>query len=137
MNLNLFLGAVLLIHLTACDFYMPKEDSSVKISEQDLNHPTFLVIKQKIFEPKCIVCHAPGKVGQRIPLDTREDLLNSPLDLVIPWNIDDSTLLLTLTRTDSRRMPPPKSKISPVTAEELKLIETWISEGCGVPRDEE
>ncbi len=127
MKAFLFIFSLLIL---GCDFYAPKEEALLQITEQDLSHPTFSLVKQKIFEPKCVLCHAPGKAGQRILMDTRDDLINSPLDLVIPGNVDDSVLLLAVTRTDSRRMPPVKSNVPPLMAQEIKLLEIWILNGA-------
>lgn len=54
--------------------------------------PKFESIKSLILEPKCIACHKPGGKAENIPLLTRSDLLDSPHDLVIPGNADESGL---------------------------------------------
>lgn len=83
-----------------------------------------------IFVPRCVSCHAKGKPAEDVPLDTREDLLSSPRELVLPGNPDESGLLIALTRNDSQRMPPPKSGIPPLSAAEIETVREWIRIGA-------
>lgn len=98
--------------------------------------PNFESIRQNVLVPKCLVCHSPGKPVARIPLVTREDLLNSPLELVIPGNPDESGLMISLTRTDAKMMPPPKDAAGNSTGftrlsdPEIDAIRLWIVEGA-------
>ena len=88
--------------------------------------PTFSSIKKNIFDSKCLICHSPGGQAARIPLSTKEDLLNSPLEIVIPGNPEESGLILVLLENARKRMPPPESGMSPVRSEELEIIKEWI-----------
>lgn len=90
--------------------------------------PTFDSIKLNIFESRCITCHIETGSGKRIPLSTKEDLLNSPLELVIPENPDESGLVLAITREDRKRMPPPPRKS--LTEEEINAVKLWIQNGA-------
>lgn len=92
--------------------------------------PTFESIKNHVLAPKCIVCHGPGGNAARMPLVTREDLVNSPLELVIPGNPEESGLVLSLLENARKRMPPPDSKITPVKPEEIAIIQKWIKNGA-------
>ena len=96
-------------------------------TEEPLN-PTYDSIKKKILTPKCIACHLPGQSASRVPLQTKEDLLNSPMDLVLPGNPDESALILSITRKDEKKMPPRPS--SPLSNEEVSAIRKWILDGA-------
>lgn len=91
--------------------------------------PTFESIDKNIFQVTCIKCHTPGESGERILL-TKEALLNSPLELVIPDNADESGLIIALERDDDKKMPPPKDGYSPLKPEELKAVRDWINNGA-------
>jgi mono/diheme cytochrome c family protein len=96
--------------------------------------PTFASIKKKIFEPKCLACHTPGGAAAGVSLDSDKDLLGSPRDLVIPGNPSESGLYIAITRTDSKRMPPPSSGASALSTEEVIAIKQWIEVGTnGAP----
>lgn len=90
----------------------------------------FESIKSHIFSVKCMSCHAPGGTAARVSLATKEDLINSPLEIVIPGNPEESGLILVLQEGARKKMPPPESGISPVKAEEIKIIEEWIKNGA-------
>jgi uncharacterized membrane protein len=99
--------------------------------------PTFESIKLHILEPKCLGCHAPGKPTERIPLVTRENLLNSPLDIVIPGNAEESGLILSVTNQRINKvMPPPVDKLGqptgfgPLTDIEIAILKEWINQGA-------
>jgi uncharacterized membrane protein len=96
----------------------------------------FESIRTNILVPKCQICHAPGKPVARIPLITKEDLLNSPLELVIPGNIEESGLVIAITRQDQKRMPPVKDEhgnptgFSSLPDVDIQAIKNWILEGA-------
>lgn len=99
--------------------------------------PTFASLKTHIFETKCIACHAPGKPAARIPLVTKEDFLNSPLDIVIPGNAEESGIILAVTgQLPNKLMPPQKDDLGQPTGfsrlsdEEIDLISEWINRGA-------
>ncbi|MES3038382.1 MAG: hypothetical protein V4736_10790 [Bdellovibrionota bacterium] len=91
--------------------------------------PTFESIDRQILQNKCVVCHSPGESGKRIPLD-KESLLNSPLELVIPGNADDSGLVIAVERTDEKRMPLAEEGYGPLSDKEKEAIRTWIVNGA-------
>ncbi len=72
----------------------------------------------------------------RIPLVTKEDLLNSPLELVIPGNVEESGLMIAITRVDQKRMPPIKDEhgnptgYSALPDLEIEAIKKWILDGA-------
>lgn len=99
--------------------------------------PTYASIRAVILEPKCLMCHAPGKPTARVPLVTWKDLLESPLDIVIPGNAAESGLILSVTHEDpDKLMPPPRDKegkptgYSPLSAREIQVLMDWINRGA-------
>ncbi|QDK44672.1 hypothetical protein DOM22_05600 [Bdellovibrio sp. ZAP7] len=99
--------------------------------------PTFESIKTHILEAKCIACHAPGKPVARIPLVSKQDLLNSPLDIVIPGNADESGLILVVTGAiEDKLMPPLKDQqgnptgFSLLSETEIQVLRDWINAGA-------
>jgi len=99
--------------------------------------PTFESIRTHILEPKCLMCHAPGKPVARIPLVTRENLLNSPLDIVVPGNAEESGIILAVTsERPDKLMPPPKDEngqptgFSKLSNEEIRILSEWINRGA-------
>ena len=99
--------------------------------------PNFLSIKTHILEPRCLSCHSPGNSVARIPLVTREDLLNSPLELVIPGNAEESGLILAVRNEDPNKVMPPEKTpsgqptgFSRLKEEEIRIIEEWIQRGA-------
>ncbi len=87
--------------------------------------PNFESIRANIFEPKCLGCHSEGGRAEHIPLGTLDDILNSPRELVIPGNPDESGITLAIERQDEKRMPPPPRR-GPLSSEEVAAIRKWI-----------
>ena len=94
-------------------------------------------IKFHILEPKCVSCHAPGKPVGRIPLVTKEDLLNSPLDLVLPGNPDESGIMLSIRGVNPEKIMPPlkdadgkPTGFSKLTDQEIETVSAWIKNGA-------
>ena len=92
--------------------------------------PTFSSIQQKILAPKCIACHREGGRASNIPFGTKDEILRSPYDLVIPGAPSESGIVLVLQPNARKPMPPPDSGFPPVTQEELSVIEEWIRKGA-------
>ncbi|ASD63272.1 c-type cytochrome domain-containing protein [Bdellovibrio bacteriovorus] len=91
--------------------------------------PTYESISREVFQYSCYDCHHATGTGKRVPLD-KASLLNSPLELVIPYNPDESGLILALERNDDKRMPPPDDIYDAVTKEEILIIRKWIENGA-------
>ncbi|MGE4130551.1 MAG: c-type cytochrome, partial [Bdellovibrionales bacterium] len=89
----------------------------------------FESIDKNIFQIRCITCHSPTGTGKRILLG-RSDLLNSPLDLVLPGNPDESGLVIAIERADDKRMPPAKGGYSELKIDEKLAIREWIKNGA-------
>lgn len=88
--------------------------------------PTFLSIKENIFDRHCYDCHSPSGIASDVLFDTLEGILRSPRDLVLPRNYEDSGLYIALTREDSKRMPPGGS----LKPDEIAVIKEWIEIGA-------
>ena len=91
--------------------------------------PLFSSIKSHIIDVRCVACHNPTGEGKNVPMQTLGDLLNSPRDLVLPGDPDDSGLVIAIMRTDAKRMPPPKTG-GPLTDTEISTIRQWIQDGA-------
>lgn len=91
--------------------------------------PKFASIKKLIFGPKCISCHSVGGKAEKIPLETADDLINSPRELVIPGNAEESGLYLSVFRDDDKRMPPPEVA-NKLSDKEISIIVEWIQKGA-------
>ena len=92
--------------------------------------PTFAAVFDNIIIDKCLECHSPGGKSEKFPLTSWKEILDSPLELVIPGNPEESGLYIAVTRTDEKRMP---SKGAPLSSEELKAIYDWIKDGAKGP----
>jgi mono/diheme cytochrome c family protein len=91
--------------------------------------PTYDSIRKNIFQVRCFTCHSKGHPAERVSLN-KENLLNSPLELAIPGNPDESGLVLALERLDKKRMPPEKEGYSRLKEDSLKIIRQWIANGA-------
>ncbi len=63
-------------------------------------------------------------------MQTRKDLLDSPRDLVLPGDPDESGLVIAVSRTDAKRMPPPSTGKPPLADAEIAVIRQWIMSGA-------
>lgn len=91
--------------------------------------PTYTSINKLVFQKSCVDCHNPTGSGKRVPLD-KDFLLNSPLELVLPNNSDESGLVIAVERADSKRMPPAKEGYSALSNEAKEAIRKWIDNGA-------
>lgn len=91
--------------------------------------PTYDSINKNIFQASCVSCHNVSGTGKRILLD-RDSLLDSPLELVLPSNPDESGLVLAVERSDKKRMPPAENGFSELSEEAKMAIRTWIENGA-------
>ncbi|MFV8249507.1 c-type cytochrome [Bdellovibrio bacteriovorus] len=104
-------------------------DYSVPRPEPLPIEPTFESIDRYVFQRSCVDCHNPSGSGKRVPLD-KESLLDSPLELVIPFNSEESGLIISLIREDSKGMPPLSDGYAPLTSEQINVIRRWIDRGA-------
>lgn len=90
---------------------------------------TYSSIKRQIFDRRCMTCHRPEGSASDVPLAPYRDLLDSPRELVLPGNSEESGLYLAVSRTDEKRMPPPRVGAA-LSAEEVSTIQRWIDLGA-------
>ena len=91
---------------------------------------TFNSINKNILQKKCMVCHAVGKEAERVPLDSPESMIDSPLEIVIPGNSEESGLMISISPNARKLMPPKKSGIIALKPEEIELVKQWIDNGA-------
>ena len=103
------------------------EQPPVKIEPLE---PTFNSINKNILKNKCIVCHSVGKVAERVPLDSPKSMIDSPLEIVIPGNSEESGLIISTSPNARKIMPPKKSGIAPLKPEEIEIVRQWIDNGA-------
>jgi uncharacterized membrane protein len=92
--------------------------------------PTFASIKKNIIDKKCLSCHNPNGDADRVPLDTVEAMINSPLEIIIPNNSEESGFILVTKEGARGKMPPPRSGITAISASDLEIIKEWINKGA-------
>ncbi|AZZ37279.1 hypothetical protein CIK05_10930 [Bdellovibrio sp. qaytius] len=90
---------------------------------------TYESINKNIFIPKCVTCHSAGNSAWQVLL-SRQELLDSPLELALPGNPDESGLVIAVERTDKKRMPPEKDGYSALKDDEKAAIRAWIEAGA-------
>lgn len=91
--------------------------------------PTYDSINRNVFQISCKDCHNSTGSGKRILFD-KDALLNSPLELVIPGNPDESGLIVAIERIDGKRMPPAKEGYSALKDDAKTAIRKWIENGA-------
>lgn len=91
--------------------------------------PTYESINKNVFIPKCVTCHSAGNSAWQVLL-TRQELLDSPLELVLPGNPEESGLVIAVERTDHKRMPPENDGYAALKADEIAAIKKWIEDGA-------
>lgn len=88
----------------------------------------FETIKKEIIVKQCLSCHTPGEEGGKVPFVSRDQLLSSPLKLVVPGKPEES-LFYTITAPGAMNMMPPYP-VNPLGMKQRKLIRQWINEGA-------
>ena len=89
-----------------------------------------------IFKSRCYACHGALKQKAHLRLDTG-DLIRKGGDdgpAVEPGHADESSLIERLKETDPVRKMPPEG--SPLSAEQIALVQAWINDGAKSPADE-
>lgn len=89
-----------------------------------------------IFEKSCVKCHSGDKAKGKLHLDSLDGVLKGCKDgkVVVGGNVAKSPLLFAVAHIgdDSDFMPPPekKSKVPPLTKDQVGLIRAWIEQGA-------
>lgn len=92
--------------------------------------PKFASIEKLILKQKCLSCHGPGGNAARVSLASPQEMIDSPLEILLPGNPEESGLILVLLETARKRMPPRDSQFSAVKPEEIQVISDWIRNGA-------
>ena len=104
------------------------ENPQMPIPEEPLE-PTFISIKKKIIDKRCIGCHSVGGKASGVPFTSLKEILDSPREIVLPGNPDESGLIIAVERMDNKKMPPPEIGKS-LTQEEIEVLRQWIEIGA-------
>jgi hypothetical protein len=89
-----------------------------------------------IFDNSCIKCHKGDKPKGKLHLDSLEGVLKGGKDgkVVVAGNVAKSPLVFAVAHVGDSDdfMPPPvaKSKIDPLTKDQVGLIRAWIEQGA-------
>jgi uncharacterized membrane protein len=112
---------------------LPALESLKKPSQTTATQKTYYSEKiVPLFEAKCVSCHGAQKVKGKLRLDSYAAIMKGGEDgtIITPWVVSKSELYrrITLPPEDDEAMPgggKPSLK-----AEEIKIIERWISAGA-------
>ncbi len=88
-----------------------------------------------ILSDKCFFCHGPDpkKRDSGLRLDIREETLKERDGIfpIVPGKPDESDLCVRIASHDrDEQMPPPKSKLTPLTPVQIATLRQWIAEGA-------
>ena len=105
--------------------------SAVSASDVD-----YLSQVKPLLTEKCYSCHGVLKQESSLRLETRALMIQGGDSggVLLPGNPDESLLVERIRSTDSDRMPPHEQG-SPLTADQISLIETWIRQGAKAPAE--
>ncbi len=84
-----------------------------------------------ILKEKCFGCHGAKNPKGKLDMTKYASLRKGGTkdDPIAPGHPDDSYLIMALTATDKKRMPPKESG-SPLPKNQIELIERWIEQGA-------
>jgi hypothetical protein len=88
-----------------------------------------------ILSDKCFFCHGPDpkKRDSGLRLDIRDEAVKKRDDIfpIVAGKPETSEVIARVTSNDpDDQMPPPKSKLGKLTAQEVDTLRRWISEGA-------
>jgi hypothetical protein len=89
--------------------------------------PTYASLRENILVPKCLRCHRPGGRSEDAPLGSLEELLS--LGIVNTEHPERSMLVRALRGEGTDLMPPPRSRLEPLSEGEISVIIEWIRLG--------
>lgn len=84
-----------------------------------------------ILSDRCFACHGPDakKRAADLRLDEREGATES--GAIVEGKPDESEMLRRILSEDAdERMPPPDSKLEPLTKQEIEVLRKWIADGA-------
>lgn len=91
--------------------------------------PTYTSIKANIFDKKCISCHQAGGKAQKYPFTSLAEILNNSDPVVVSGSVAQSALNDVLQPDADKPMPPKSSGYTPLSADEIGVIQAWITDG--------
>src|SRR5207248_7147166 len=83
-----------------------------------------------ILSARCYTCHGPdeGKRKAKLRFDVREVAIKKAIK---PGDAAGSELIARITSQEPTEiMPPPRSKLPPLTSREIDLLRRWVNEGA-------
>jgi hypothetical protein len=89
-----------------------------------------------ILDTSCIKCHKGDKPRGKLHLDSLDGILKGSKDgaVIVPGNVAKSPLVFDVAHVGDSDdfMPPPKakSKIDPLTKDQVSLIRAWVEQGA-------
>lgn len=136
-NLTLFLAATSVLALAV---FAARADDDLDASKLPpaaaKTAVTYATDIKPIFDKSCIKCHGVEKPKGKLNLTNLADILKGGKDgkAVVAGKIEKSPLLFAVAHVgdDSDFMPPPenKSKMAPLTKDQVGLIRAWIEQGA-------
>ena len=121
------------LFLTSCNYWLGQPTGAdnpvgeVKEKPGNVLVPAFSSIQALILNKRCVSCHSSTGRADHIPLTTFEEIMNSPRELVIPELPEESGIVISIQRTDDKRMP---SEGPALTGTEIETIVSWIENGA-------
>ena len=84
-----------------------------------------------LLKEKCFGCHGAKNPKGKLDMTKYETFRKGGTkdDPIAPGKPDDSYLMMVLTATDKKRMPPKESG-DPLTKDKIDMLERWIAEGA-------
>src|SRR5438874_7874269 len=115
----------------ACSLFVPfvffVVDSPSTRADPPVNYTRDI---RPILSTRCYACHGPdeGKRKAKLRLDVRDVAIKKAIK---PGDAAGSEIIARITSKEPEEvMPPPKSKMPPLTAQEIDLIRRWIDQGA-------
>lgn len=93
------------------------------IALMPLNYET---LKTRILQPKCLLCHAAGGEQSDLPFFPYKDLMM--MDRLWKAPAETSKVFAEISNKEDG-MPPPESKLTSLTDEEIDFVKRWIDAG--------
>lgn len=120
-------------YLSVAQAFEPKGVKAEAIAITDINQAVvYSQIIHPIIERKCVQCHNPDKIKGGLRMDSYELLMEGgdSGEVIVAGNAAGSELvkLIHMEPSEKRAMPP-KGK-TPLTENEMALIEWWIEQGA-------
>ncbi len=92
-----------------------------------------------ILRERCIACHGSLKQEGGLRLDTAELAIQGGDSgpVILRGDVAKSLIISRVSATDVDERMPPESQGSPLSAEQISLLRSWIAAGAAAPADEQ